>query len=318
VIAPDLHPEELLEREAAGTLSAEERPLLQAHLAQCPTCRFELQARADFAQTPMGAMDLDGLVTRALAGLPTASAPVAPPRRRRRGGALVAAALALTAVSSFAAAKATGVWPKLLAVLTGAAVLEPKPVPAAAPLPRAATPTAPSAPTVPVDEERLSPPPPPPPPQAARPRAQRTATLAPSAAPPPAPAVLVEAPPADVVFSEANRARAHGDHGLALTLYRQLQERYPRSDEATLSHATLGRLLLDSGDAAAAQRELSTYLAAGDGALREEALAASAQAASKLGQPEDEAQAWSLLLATYPDSLHAEHARARLRALRVP
>lgn len=310
--APDLHPEELLEREAAGTLSAEERPLLQAHLAQCPTCRFELQARADFAQTPMGAMDLDGLVTRALAGLPSASAPVAPPRRRRRGGALVAAALAFTAVSSFAAARMTGVLPKLLAVLTGTAVVEPTPAPAAVPRPR--------APTGPIEEERLQPPPPPPPPmlQAETPRLVRPAAKASIPPPPPAPAALVEAPPADVVFSEANRARARGDHGLAVTLYRQLQERYPRSDEATLSHATLGRLLLDTGDAAAARRELSAYLAAGDGALREEALAASAQAAAKLGQQEDEAQAWSSLLAAYPDSLHAARARARLRALQAP
>lgn len=45
----DLHPEELLDKDARGALSEEERALLQAHLARCETCRFEQAVRADFA-----------------------------------------------------------------------------------------------------------------------------------------------------------------------------------------------------------------------------------------------------------------------------
>lgn len=45
----DLHPEDLLDKEARGTLSGSEEACLRAHLARCATCRFEREARADFA-----------------------------------------------------------------------------------------------------------------------------------------------------------------------------------------------------------------------------------------------------------------------------
>lgn len=45
----DLHPEELLDKEASGGLSPEERTRLDAHLLRCEACRFERLARADFA-----------------------------------------------------------------------------------------------------------------------------------------------------------------------------------------------------------------------------------------------------------------------------
>lgn len=44
----DLHPEDLLDKEARGTLSSSEEACLRAHLARCATCRFEREARADF------------------------------------------------------------------------------------------------------------------------------------------------------------------------------------------------------------------------------------------------------------------------------
>ena len=43
-----LHPEDLLERDANGELTGAERARLDAHLAQCKTCRFERQVRLDF------------------------------------------------------------------------------------------------------------------------------------------------------------------------------------------------------------------------------------------------------------------------------
>jgi hypothetical protein len=96
--APDLHPEELLDRAAAGTISADERTRLDAHLAVCPACRFEQQARADFAVLPAVAQ-VDDLVTRALAGLPSAARPMP----RRASPMFVAAAVVLLGFGSFAA-----------------------------------------------------------------------------------------------------------------------------------------------------------------------------------------------------------------------
>ncbi len=45
----DLHPDDLLDRDADGTLTPAERTHLEAHLRRCAACRFEQRARADFA-----------------------------------------------------------------------------------------------------------------------------------------------------------------------------------------------------------------------------------------------------------------------------
>lgn len=52
----NLHPEELLDKDASGALSDAERALLEAHLSRCAACRFERAARADFA-AEVGAAD---------------------------------------------------------------------------------------------------------------------------------------------------------------------------------------------------------------------------------------------------------------------
>src|SRR4051812_26529688 len=99
----DLHPEELLDKSAAGSLTDAERAWLDQHLAQCSVCRFELTARADFAAAaaPVGDVQVDDLVARALAGMPTSE----PFSARRRGSLrfVAAAAVATFAVGSFAA-----------------------------------------------------------------------------------------------------------------------------------------------------------------------------------------------------------------------
>lgn len=44
----DVHPDDLLEREMAGALSAPDEGWLAAHVARCASCRLERQLRADF------------------------------------------------------------------------------------------------------------------------------------------------------------------------------------------------------------------------------------------------------------------------------
>lgn len=117
---------------------------------------------------------------------------------------------------------------------------------------------------------------------------------------------------ASALFDAANTARRLGDHRTALAQYDALEQAYPTSREARLAKATSGRLLLDVGDAAGAVRRFDAYLASGAGELREEAMAGRATALERLGRDEDESRAWALLLATYPHTPYAAHARARV------
>lgn len=103
-----LHPEHLLEKESLGTLDDAERTQLDAHLAQCPACRFERTVRADFADELAGEdppVRISGVLVDAGIEKQTQHAVVVvPPRRSRfRLTWLVAAAVLLlvaTAVAS--------------------------------------------------------------------------------------------------------------------------------------------------------------------------------------------------------------------------
>jgi outer membrane protein assembly factor BamD (BamD/ComL family) len=117
---------------------------------------------------------------------------------------------------------------------------------------------------------------------------------------------------ASELFDAANAARRAGDTGAALARYESLERQFPASREARLVAATSARLLLDRGDAAGALRRFDAYLAGGSSELREEAMAGRATALERLGQGEDEARAWAALLATYPHTPYAAHARARV------
>lgn len=46
----DIHPEELIDKLTEGSLTSAERERLDAHLAQCSSCRFEIAVRADLAE----------------------------------------------------------------------------------------------------------------------------------------------------------------------------------------------------------------------------------------------------------------------------
>ncbi|MDX2010124.1 MAG: tetratricopeptide repeat protein [Myxococcaceae bacterium] len=324
--APDLHPEVLLDRAAAGTLSPAEKEHLDAHLAACPACRFELQARADFAALPAGVPHIDDLVTRALAGLPTAPPP---PRRARPPVALVAAAVALVGFGSFAALRLAPPLAAMLGLVRPVATPEPTPEPGRSDAPRgrvslpppmeAAPATAPApADGTPEVEPRPAPTEPQPTTAKAPARldpAQRAAKVAPTA--PPTLAPPEAAPTAASLFREATAARTAGDRETAERLYRTLAERFPRSPEATVAHAVLGRLLLDLGRPDEGLRELEATLDGGPSALREDALAHRAMALDALNDGRARA-AWEQLLREFPASIHARRAKERLEATTVP
>ncbi|MDP1920745.1 MAG: tetratricopeptide repeat protein [Myxococcales bacterium] len=302
--APDLHPEELLDGAAAGVLSTDERARLDLHLSACPACRFELQARADFAAMPLPSMAVDELVTRALAGMPSAS--VAPARRRRVSPAMAFAAVLMVGAVSFAAAGLA----RPIAVLLGIAAPEVISQPVPAPSPRVQRP----APTVPMIEEIVTPPAPPlvevP---VVQPRVVVEERKLSPPPPPPAPVIT-----AAELFRLATAARTEGRRTDAEQTYRELTNRFPSSPEANVSHAVMGRLLLDLNRPSDALVELDAALASRDGSLREDALANRALALDALNDVAAARTAWELLLTEFPTSIHARRAKERLEVLTAP
>ncbi len=304
----DLHPEDLLEKDAHGLLEPGERARLEAHLRHCVACRMERQLRADFAselETEV-AIERIGLGIEQLAETPPPRESImvlrGPRRRRHRAVWLLAAAVLLV---GGAAAAAMGLsetrWMVSPAAPSAPADTNPRSATnvkghhaavAAADVPE---PTPVEAPAEPVVAAPVAP------------------AVAPSrplrAAPVAAPAVVIG--PAEL-FDTATEARRRSDYGRSLDLDRELEQRYPTSSEAQVSRAIVGRLLLDRGDPAGALAKFDSYLAAGGGDLGEEAMVGRATALDRLGKADEATRAWSALVAAFPDSPYAARARARL------
>jgi TolA-binding protein len=317
--AVDLHPEDLIERESRGELTADERERLQLHLAQCDVCRFERLARDDFRAELDQAEDVD--VKRLLAAaltpeslrIPSPPAASHPRRLRWSRAALIAAALVTLAGVSTASG-----WSVLRATFTHReraddTLVEAAPTGAArsgsrgtaTPPPTAVAVGEPDrfAPTV--SAEPSAPPVPSP------------SSTSPSPARAPMPETAARAgglPEPGALFADATRARRAGDRDLAIRIYRSLIAGYPGSAEGRHGLAVLGQMLLDGGDAAGALRCFDDYLRTG-GPLREDVMADRAISLQRLGRPSDEAGAWSEVLASYPGSVHTERARRRLSEL---
>lgn len=368
----ELHPDELLDKDARGELTADEELRLMAHLEHCSACRLEREASRDFRMELASGesdLELESLVTRALAGAKTASlegadeasdrsheertssapdeaaeserAPLPSKgfggRRRRFSPMFVAAACAVFSVVGIAAAAQwTGVWHGKGQALGGAGTITNKTTATSAPPASSPLPSPPSS-IVGVatqEEPALAVPSAEPVPSAAPPVVEPPKAHAPSAIAPqtaasvaalvpevvaPAPSAPA-APPvaapvvadAATMFAEANRAKARGNHADAVRGYRELGRTYPNSPEARLASAIVGRLLLDDGNAAEAITSLDRYLQSGDGSLREEALAARATALGRLGRHDEEIATWTQFLRSYPNSIHAKRAEARL------
>lgn len=274
----DVHPDHLLDRARRGTLDAEGRRQLDAHLAVCRGCALELQLLADFAEEGEPTEDDEAILARALAK--TSSRP----QPRRATAWLFAAAALLVAAFAFARS------------------LHPTPPPK--PVESPVAPVAVPAPVLPSAAASVTPPPPPV--EASAEKPVDKPKLAPKAI-----------PSAAELFAQANEARRTGAVGEAVRLYRALQSQHPASSEASTSRVSLGRLLLDkAGDASGARAQFRAYLAASpDGTLAEEARVGLARSAAALGDAAGERSAWEDLLAHHPESVHAFRARKRLAEL---
>ena len=357
----DLHPEDLLDKDSRGDLTADERVRLEMHLGRCAACRAERALRLDFAAELEGddrPSAILGLVQGALRNADADARAKADAsadadarakadadadarrdgipglrRRSRRTAVVLLFAAAILAASAAGATGLTGrVWLQIRGSSQDATHAEPATVlPTATPLAFSHASPGPSSagPIVdPADEQvpaELAPAPVAAPlvapaPVAAPPVALRTVAFVPASTPSPAIASAIAATPvtavspasASAMFDAANAARRAGDTTTALGLYDSLERQFPGSREARSAKATAGRLLLDHGDAAGAVTRFDTYLASGASELREEAMAGRATALERLGRDEDEARAWALLLATYPHTPYASHARARV------
>lgn len=311
----DLHPENLLDRELRGELDDAERDRLEAHLAQCATCRLERQLRADFAlelsrdsvPSEIAAL-VDGLAKRDVE-----RPAVARSRAPRTRLVLLSAAAALTLVAAAFASTETG--QRVIAPLFGR--------PAAVSSYGEAPPTA-AKPTLVAALPRIAEAPPPAPssmpapsPSTVNPQPPPAPLVVPLPAPvpvaQPASSPLAAETPASLLGAETE-ARRRGDTARVLDLHAELVGRYPQSREAQVSRMAVARLLLDHGDAAGALSGFDAYLRVGSGELREDALAGRATALDRLGRTDEGRRAWMALLDQYPNTAYGAHARSRVEA----
>jgi TolA-binding protein len=323
----DLHPEDLLERDAAGELDESERARLEAHLARCTTCRFERQLRGDFAEeleadcppfAPFAPIAL-GVDFAAIARAPAAAdasstrltedagrvpaAPLAPRRpyaRRRTAKALwlLAAAALLLLAGGAAAAIGLGVRRWSVARIAETAAAPSEQAPAHPKLRRVITAAEPPLEATPPVE----------------PSALPTAAVAPRVIAASATATAVPMGPGQLFDGEVE-ARRRGDYSRVLELHRELVQRFGTSREAQVSRATVGHLLLDRSDPAGALANFDAYLRAGSGDLAEEAMIGRATALERLGRQDEATLAWSALVAAFPGTAYAAHAQARIASV---
>ena len=294
------HPEALLDRELDAQLTPAEAEQLDRHLHECDACRLERALRQSVA-LPLSLEEAQ-LAQRAAGRAaeqflrPVSARKLASARPLRWGslGANVAlVALGVVAVGGWLAFRSRAKGPTPSAT-------------AAAPSPQlsgsngalAGSPPTPVLGTAAEAKEAI------PVPQALSPA-------------PPGPSTISLERPAEgpgELFARANRARRQDQSDSAASLYRDLQTRFPKSNEASVSCVTLGRLMLDRlNQPSGALAQFERYLkAVPGGSLREEAIIGRALALGRLGRRAEEQIAWRQLLQEYPDSMYSARARARL------
>ncbi len=118
------------------------------------------------------------------------------------------------------------------------------------------------------------------------------------------------------LFAAGNALRRRGQLEAAIASYQTLQRTFPRSREASLSLALLGRLFLGQHRNQEALTAYGRYLAAlPGGELAEEAWYGQATALRRQGRAREERQIWESLLARHPATIYATLARERLAEL---
>jgi TolA-binding protein len=277
---------ELVARERRGELSPPERVALDAHLAQCASCRLSRQLGRDFeAEATLEPDDgariarLSATAERWATGSPVRTTP---PKRRRARVALFAMAAALAAVGASAA---RGTWSEMFGES------ESKTLPAAPPLEKAPVERA-KAPARPATEAKV----------------EANDERAPKKRVEPA-----SSDSAASLFRDASSARRDGNAERAIALYRRLQNEFPSSPEAGLSALPLGGLLLDRGEARSALAQFDRHVkSAQGGRLLPEALYGRGRALAALGNRSEERRTWTRLLEQFPESPYSGHARRRL------
>jgi hypothetical protein len=289
----DLHPEGLFDQLRAGELPPQERLRLEAHCAACAACLFELRwLDASFHSgdvTPddraRGEAAFDNVLRvtkRSQEPKPSASRHW--PLRWGVGGLLLGAGV------SVAAFVTQGVLHGVLPTAAPASTSSSRP---SAPLYREVRPVEPST-SVPL----------PLPPPAPRPSTQTSQM------------VVASAPTADALLAAARHARTRSQLREAAQLYRQVIDRHPATQAASVARVALGRLLdSELSQPRAALALFDAYLRQHrSGELAEEALYYRALSLVSLGQTQKADAGLRELLAAFPNSLYAAPARARLAA----
>jgi hypothetical protein len=339
---PELHPDELLLREASSFLTASERADLNAHLERCPACTLERAVRQEAARL-RGPSDLDHAIAARVVGrlLADPDREIGP---TKRGGAwrrrLAYAAIALVLVSSTAMA---GVALVVQIRQREAARVESEGLsaPAVGPAPKRHRAMAAPAERREADEIGASDE------VAAGPSAVHDQTTVALGAPA-GPAVEIAPSAASrtvrsqaiggrsptvsrhhlaaarvdaaTLLALAEEAESGGRLASASRLYGELGRSFPGTREDIVARALHGQLLLDRlGSPTRALALFEAYLKAEPaGTLAEEARLGRARSLERLGRPSEERAAWLDLLRVHPRSIHAAAARARLAALDKP
>ena len=333
---PELHPDDLVDKEARGTLTAQEQERLEQHRNACAPCRFESAVRLDFRAE----LEASGRIAVPFPPLTRRSRTRSGVMRARRKMPatrrwLVLAAAALLLASTAAAARWSYGTHWFMGVRRGTEH-EPGSTPRARPT-AAAMIQAPferqdreESPSSAVSASPAMAPTPPPAMGSGSARSSMSSVSVVSSArpaervhiartsPPPQPSAsqpTVAAMSAAAMFEGAREARERGAYDDAVHGYQELTLNYPQSEEAITSHAILGRLLLDRGLPQQALVHFDVYLASGRPLLDEEARVGRAAALTRLNRASDEAEAWAELLASHPNSVHAPRARRRIAEL---
>jgi Tetratricopeptide repeat len=280
-------PEDLIARAPDELLGAAERSVLDRHLAECASCRTELDVALALRGEPVVLAGDDRFVSL-LAARVSGSTGLPPRASRLPMGAKVAILVAGAATAGVVTVRHL---PASKRVVTGPVAVSPRPE------------SADEQPAILAASHRV----------AEAPLAVSSPRMAGGA--------RLNRDESGAMLRTAREARARGDRSEALRLYQLVRRRYPGSPVADVADVATGMLILESPsarpeDVRRALGAFENYLSAEpEGALEEESLVGRARCLEALGQSTEEVSAWRDLVSRFPGSLHAKTARHRIEAI---